>query len=72
MAFRHAKNLKESLFRARLSPERQGDLVKDCYRCGKARCQICQFMKEGMFVCHVSGSEYRITVFPLMAPGAVI
>ncbi len=29
--FRHAKNLKDLLFRARLAPEGQEDLVKGCY-----------------------------------------
>ncbi len=38
-----------------------GAFVKGCYRCGKARCQICHFLTEGdKFLCHVSGREYRI------------
>ena len=61
VAFRHAPNLKDSLVRAKL-PRLQTGLVKGCFRCGKSRCQIWRFMKEGDgFSCNGSGREYGIS-----------
>ena len=61
VAFRRAKNLKDTLVRAKLAPVQQEDRIRGCYRCGKARCQVCKFMSEGdKFVCHVTGKEYSI------------
>ena len=58
--FRRASYLKDNLVRAKL-PGVRTEEVRGCFRCGKARCQVCGYMSEGSrFRCNVSGREYDI------------
>ena len=60
MVFRRAPNLKDNLVRAKL-PRIWTEGVRGCFRCGKARSQVCSYMSEGSsFRCNVSGGEYDI------------
>ena len=60
VVFRRAPNLKDNLVRAKL-PKIRTEGVRGCFRCGKARCQVCSYMSEGSgFRCNVSGREYDI------------
>ena len=54
------RDLKDNLVRAKL-PRVRTEGVRGCFRCGKARCQVCSYMSEGnSFRCSVSGREYDI------------
>ena len=60
VVFRRAPNLKDNLVRAKL-PKIRTEGVRGCFRCGKARCQVCSYMSEGSgFRCNVSIREYDI------------
>ena len=62
VVFRRAPNLKDNLVRDNL-PRSQTERVKDCFECGKVRCQVCSFMSEGSsFKCIVSEREYMCKV----------
>ena len=62
IAFRRCKNLKDILVRARLSNKGNGgNDKKGCSRCGKSRCQVCNFMSNSEhFHSNIDSREYWI------------
>ena len=52
---------KDTLVVAKIVLLQQEDPIEGCYRCCKARCQICQFRSErDKFISHVTDKEHRI------------
>ena len=43
--FRRPRNLKDAMVRSKV--KRENNLDKGMKKCGKSRCQICKFVKEG-------------------------
>lgn len=59
LSFRRAKNLKDYLVRAKLTPVKE--TIKGMNCCGGKRCQICKFVKVGsVFESSVEGRKFHI------------
>ena len=60
VVFRRALNMKDNLVRAKF-PRIRTEGVRGCFRCGKARCQVCSYMSTGSGLrCNFSGREFDI------------
>ena len=57
IVYRRPKNLKDNLVRSKLKGEGSGD--KGMRKCGKSRCQICNFVEEGSTLCR-NGRTFHI------------
>ena len=56
--FRRSKNLKDELVGSKIKEIEEAN--KSMRKCGKVRCQICNFVKEGNTFCDNTGKMYYV------------
>ena len=58
VSFRRAKNVKDTLVRAKLQPENEELVEKGTHKCNGRRCQICPMMQEGSMFYNADDSRF--------------
>ena len=69
IVYRRPKNLKDNLVRSKLKGEGSGD--KGMRKCGKSRCQICNFVEEGSTFCRNGRIFYINYLFDFDSAGVI-